>query len=318
MLFTYLATLIILLAFEVAYIIFAGKLRIVDKPHLQSSHKGLIVRGGGVIFYIGYILWCTFTGHYYPHFFVGITILAAVSFADDLFTVSPKLRLVCQFAAIVLLLYQIGLLRSTNYPVVIILSIACVGAVNIYNFMDGINGMTGGYSLVVLLALLYMNEHYRQFADTRLLVNVILAVIVFLIFNFRKRAACFAGDVGSLTIGFIVVFFVLKMALVNKSMSWIAFLSVYFVDGGLTILHRILHKENLMKPHKKHAYQIMANELKIPHIVVSSIYMTMQAICCIVFILWPNYFTFFAEFSILTGLYLWFIKKYYYLHVKNQ
>jgi UDP-N-acetylmuramyl pentapeptide phosphotransferase/UDP-N-acetylglucosamine-1-phosphate transferase len=317
MFIAYLAIFLLLLFIEAAYIVIAGKLRIVDKPHHQSSHKGLVVRGGGIIFYIGYIFWCIFTGHYYPHFFVGISILAAVSFVDDLFTVSPKIRLVCQFIAIILLLYQIGLLNSTNYHVVVILSIACVGAVNIYNFMDGINGMTGGYSLVVLLALLYMNINNRQFADTRLLVYVILATIVFLIFNFRRRAVCFAGDVGSLTIGFIVVFFVLKMALVYKSMSWIAFLSVYFIDGGMTILHRIFLKENLMKPHKKHAYQIMANELKIPHIVVSCIYMALQAISCVVFIAWPNYYTFFFELIILASLYLWFMNKYYHLHMKH-
>jgi UDP-N-acetylmuramyl pentapeptide phosphotransferase/UDP-N-acetylglucosamine-1-phosphate transferase len=191
-----------------------------------------------------------------------------------------------------------------------------VGAMNIYNFMDGVNGMTGGYSLVVALALLYVNEFQVHFANSSLLGYVILSILVFNIFNFRRHAKCFAGDVGSMSIGFILVYFVLRMALRGQSMEWMVFLAVYAVDGGLTILHRILLKENLMKPHKKHAYQIMANELKMPHLVVSGIYMALQAICCILFVIWPNYYTFFIEMAVLVTMYLVFMKKYYHLHVK--
>lgn len=314
----FIAAFVLLLLLETLYLKCAVKFRIFDKPHHQSSHTGVVVRGGGIIFYFGYLCWCIFTGHFYPIFFLGLTLIAGVSFVDDCISLSPKIRLVCQFIAIIALLYQIRLLGSTNYHVVIILSVACVGLVNIYNFMDGINGMTGGYSMTVLLALLYVNEFYKQFTDTRLLVFIILSLVVFNLFNFRRLAKCFAGDVGSLTIGFIVVFLVLKMALVIRSMSWIIFLVVYGVDGGLTIIHRIILRENLIKPHKKHAYQIMANELKLPHLVVSGIYMALQAVCCFFFIIWPNYYTFFVELSILSGLYLWFMKKYYYLHVKNH
>ena len=99
-------------------------------------------------------------------------------------------------------------------------------------------------------------------------------------------------------------------------MSWIAMLSVYLVDGGMTILHRVLLRENLMKPHKKHAYQIMANELKMPHLVVSGVYMGLQAVCCAVYIAWPGYPAFFAIFGVLIVMYLAFMKKYYHLHVK--
>ncbi len=314
----YVEAFVLLLLLEVLYLKGAIRLGILDIPHHQSSHIGTVVRGGGIIFYFGYLCWCIFTGHFYPVFFVGLTIIAGISFIDDIYSVSPKIRLVCQFVGIITLLYQIGLLSSSNYLVITILSIACVGSVNIYNFMDGINGMTGGYSLIVMLFLLYVNEYYHQFTDTRLLIFVILSLVVFCFFNFRKQAQCFAGDVGSLTIGFIVVFLVLKMALTIRSMSWIIFLVVYGVDGGLTILHRILLRENLMKPHKKHAYQIMANELKIPHLVVSGIYMALQAVCCFFFVLWPNYYVFLGELSILSGLYLWFTKKYYYLHLKNH
>ena len=239
-----------------------------------------------------------------------------ISFIDDIHSISPVVRLVCQFIAILMLFYHTGLIQA-HWHVIIILTIACVGAVNIYNFMDGINGMTGGYSLVVALALLYVNHYQIHFADNQLLYLVIVAILVFNLFNFRKQAICFAGDVGSLTIGYILVYLVLRLALKGQSMSWIAMLSVYLVDGGMTILHRVLLRENLMKPHKKHAYQIMANELKMPHLEVSGIYMGLQAICCAVYIMLPGYPTFFAIFGLLILMYLAFMKKYYCLHVRK-
>ena len=155
-----------------------------------------------------------------------------------------------------------------------------------------------------------------HFAPESLFVYVTLSVVVFCFFNFRRRAKCFAGDVGSLSIGFILVYFVLIVALRGHSMSWIALLIVYLVDGGMTILHRILLRENLMKPHKKHAYQIMANELKMPHLVVSGIYMGLQAACCVWYIACPGYLTLFLEAGLLVTMYLVFMKKYYHLHVK--
>lgn len=313
----YIAIGIILLAFEYAYFILAKRLRIVDRPHRQSSHTGVVVRGGGVVFYIAFLVWSVTHGYQWGGGLLGLTIIAGVSFIDDVHSISPKIRLVCQFVAILVMFDHSGLLKNSLH-VIAILAIACVGAINIYNFMDGINGMTGGYSLIVSFALLYADMYMVHFAPLSLIMYVIMAIVVFNLFNFRSRAKCFAGDVGSLSIGFIIVYLVLNLALRGHSMSWIAMLSVYLVDGGMTILHRVLLRENLMKPHKKHAYQIMANELKIPHLVVSGIYMVLQALCCVVYIVWPGYPTFFAVFGSLIAIYLMFMKKYYHLHVVNQ
>ena len=294
----------------------AVKLRIFDIPHHQSSHSGVVVRGGGIIFYVAFLLWSLVHGIPTDGSLIGLTILAGVSFADDVHSISPKIRLVCQFAAILLMFYHSGLIQTPLY-VIFLLSVACVGVMNIYNFMDGINGMTGGYSLVVALALLYVDMYEVRFTSPSLLVYVILALLVFNLFNFRKHAKCFAGDVGSLSIGFIIVFMVLRLALRGQSMSWMSMLIVYAVDGGMTILHRILLHENLMKPHKKHVYQIMANELKMPHLVVSGIYMGLQALCCIWYIAFPGYLTFFLQIGLLVVAYLLFMKKYYHLHAKR-
>ena len=313
----YIAIGIILLALEYTYLILAKRLRIVDRPHHQSSHTGVVVRGGGIVFYAAYVLWFVLAGLQYPMIFAGLSIIAMTSFADDIHSISPKVRMVLQFIALMVMLYET---RVFSFPIVgmLFLSVVCVGIVNIYNFMDGINGMTGGYSLVITLALLYVDYNIVDFIKAELLWYLLLAIVVFNLFNFRKRAKCFAGDVGSLSMGFVLVFLILKLIVSYGHMYWVAFLVVYGVDGGMTIMHRILLRENLLKPHKKHAYQIMANELHMPHLQVSAIYMTLQAICCVVMIAWPSYYTLSAEVVVLIGMYLAFMKKYYYLHVRKD
>ena len=309
----YIVVGLFLFLLEVGYMKAAVKLRIFDVPHHQSSHTGVVVRGGGIVFYAAFLLWSVLNGFQWYGGLLGLTIIATVSFIDDIHIVSPKIRLACQFIAIVFLFYHSGLVRTAPY-VVVLLTIACVGMVNIYNFMDGINGMTGGYSLVVALSLLYVDLYQVQFCDPTLLVYVILALLVFCLFNFRRHAKCFAGDVGSLSIGFILVYLVLRLALRGQSMAWMAMLIVYAVDGGLTILHRILLRENLMTPHKKHAYQLMANELKMPHLLVSGIYMALQAVCSIWYIAYPGYLTLFLQAGLLCTAYVTFMIKYYPMH----
>ncbi len=314
--YEYIVVGVLLLAFEVAYLIAAKRLSIVDLPHHQSSHTGAIIRGGGIVFYFAYFLWFISGGLLYPMVFVGLTILSIVSFIDDIHSISPKIRLALQFIAIIVMLYETEVF-ALKIETLLLLSFACVITVNIFNFMDGVNGMTGGYSTVVLCALLYINVCCLEFIDNNLLVILLIADIVFGIFNFRNKAKCFAGDVGSLSIGFIIIFLLLKLMFTAQHMHWIAFVGVYIIDGGMTILHRIMLSENVMTPHKKHVYQIMANELGMSHIKVSLIYMTLQLICCAWFVLVPGNVTLLVQLSLLVSLYLWFIYNYYPLHANN-
>lgn len=309
----YLIIGILLLLLEIAYIKYAVKLRLVDIPHHQSSHAGIVVRGGGFIIFVAFFLWSVMNGFPDKSCIWGLILLAVVSFADDKQHVSSKIRLAFQFVSVLLMIYHSDLLFSM--PFIILLAVtAFVGIINIYNFMDGINGMMGGYSLVVALALLYVNEYQVPFVDTSLLIFIIIALLVFDIFNFRKKALCFAGDVGSVSTGYILVYLIMLLSLKTESLSWLAMLVVFGIDGGLTILHRILLRENLLKPHKKHAYQIMANELKMPHLLVSGIYMGLQALCCIWLIASPGYLTLCLQVALLSAAYLLFMKKYYHLH----
>ena len=318
---TYLIIFALLLVAELVYFKIADKCNIVDKPNERSSHSSIVLRGGGIIFLIGVWVWSAFFGFQYPWFLAAVTLAAGISFVDDIRSLPDSIRLVVQFTAMGLMFQQLDILHFEMWWVVILALIVCVGASNIINFMDGINGITAGYSLAVLIPLLIMN-HKVGFMEESFLMVVILSVLVFSIFNFRERgkAKCFAGDVGSVGIAFIMLFAIGKLVMVTGDVTWLLFLLLYGVDGCLTICHRILLHENLGEAHRKHAYQLMANELKMSHVKVSLIYMALQLVVSLGFIyVCPN--TMLAHWIYLVGAllvlavaYVLFKKKYYHLH----
>lgn len=312
----YILIFLILLIAELIYFRIADHFNIIDKPNERSSHTRITLRGGGVVFYIGMLLCTAFYGFQYPWFLLGLTLIAGISFIDDVHSVPNRYRLLCHFAAMLLMFYQWGLF--TEYPLwyIAIALIFCTGIINAYNFMDGINGITGGYSLVVLGALIYINTMFFVFMEPELLYVGLLSVLVFNIFNFRKRAKCFAGDVGSVSIAFIILFALGKLILATGDLSYIILLAVYGVDSVLTIIHRLILRENIFKAHRKHAYQLMANELKIPHVVVSGFYMLLQMMAVVVYLWMPegHWICFTVMVLLLAIGYILFINKYFCLH----
>lgn len=306
---------ILLFILEIIYFKIADKYNIIDKPNQRSSHTQVTLRGGGIIFLFGMWVYCMFYGFTYPYFMIGLTAIAGISFIDDIKSVPNKVRLVVQFMAMILMFQNLGILEMDKWWIVLIAIIICVGIINAYNFMDGINGITGAYSIAVLLSLIYVNYEIH-FIDNNYLVVALIGVIIFNIFNFRKKAKCFAGDVGSVGISFIILFALGKLILQTENISYILFLSVYGADSILTIVHRIKLHENIGLPHRKHMYQIMANELKLPHVLVSSIYMFAQIIISFGMILIPinNWIYFGVVVAVLMLIYIVFMKKYYYLH----
>ena len=311
----------LLFAAELIYFKIADKCNIIDKPNERSSHSSVVLRGGGIIFLFGLWIWSAFYGFQYPWLLASVTLAAGISFVDDIHSLPDSVRLVVQFTAMGLMFQQLDILHLEMWWVVILALIVCVGASNVINFMDGINGITAGYSLAVLIPLLIMN-HKIGFMEDSFLVVVILSVLVFSVFNFRERgkAKCFAGDVGSVGIAFIMLFAIGKLVMATGDVTWLLFLLVYGVDGCLTIVHRIMLHENLGEAHRKHAYQLMANELKMSHIKVSCLYMILQlAVSLGVIYLIPN--TIIAHwlyavgiFILLSIAYVAFKKKYYHLH----
>ena len=315
----YLIILVLLFLAELFYFRIADKCNIIDKPNERSSHTRITLRGGGIIFYFG-VLAYFLTSHFeYPWFMLALTLITFISFVDDIRSTSQILRLVFHFSAMALMFYQWGLFSLPWWTLFVAL-IVCTGIINAYNFMDGINGITGGYSLVVLVALAYINEAVVPFVEQDFILTVLCSVVVFNFFNFRKRAKCFAGDVGSVCIAFVLLFFIGKLVIRTEDFSWIILLAVYGVDSVLTIIHRLMLHENIGLPHRKHLYQIMANELKIPHVVVSSVYMLVQALVIVGYFYFYSYGYWYllAIVLILGTLYVLFMKKYFRLHLMNK
>ena len=339
----YVIIFVLLLIAELIYFRIADRFNIIDKPNQRSSHSTIVLRGGGVIFLIGAWVWSAFFGFDYPWFLAGLTLVAGVSFVDDIHSLPDSVRLVAQFAAAAMAFYQLGILHWEMWWVVIVALVVYVGATNVINFMDGINGITAGYALAVLvpLALVNTNEYFLNvnlhqsdinlslinsldgvFVDQSLIFVSIIAAVVFCIFNFRPKgkAKCFAGDVGSIGIAYIMLFLLGNVIIRTGDITWLIFLLVYGVDGCLTIVHRIMLHENLGEAHRKHAYQIMANELKIGHVKVTMLYMAMQLVVSLGFIfLCPNtvvwhWAYFIVALAVLAMAYVAFMKKNYHLH----
>ena len=269
----YLLITALLLAAELVYFRIADKCNIIDKPNQRSSHSSIVLRGGGIIFVLGLWIWAAFFGFHNIWFLIAVTLVAGVSFIDDIHSLPDSVRLVAQFAAMALMFYQLDMLHWNMWWIILIAMIVCVGASNIINFMDGVNGITGAYAMASLLPLFLLNNELG-FADESLIAVVALADIVFCCFNFRPKgkAKCFAGDVGSIGVAYILLFLIGSLILATGDVTYLIFLLVYGVDGCLTICHRILLHENLCEAHRKHAYQLMANERRIGHVKVASFY----------------------------------------------
>ncbi len=318
---TYLIIAVILVVAELVYFRIADHFNIIDKPNERSSHTRVVLRGGGIIFTIGLWVWSAFFGFQYPWLLAAVTLAAGVSFIDDIHSLPDSVRLVAQFIAMGMMFWQLDMIHPELWWAVILALIVCVGATNIYNFMDGINGITAVYSLAVLVPLLLLNMK-GVFVEESLLIVTILSVLVFSYFNFRpkNKAKCFAGDVGSVGIAFILLFLIGCKIMQTGDITWLAFLLVYGIDGCCTIIHRIMLHEHLGEAHRKHAYQIMANELKMGHVTVSLIYMIMQLVISLVMVyLIPNtalaHWIYVVAMAIVLALaYLLFMKKYYHLH----
>ena len=391
----YFVVFVVLLGVELLYFRVANYFNIIDKPNERSSHSRITLRGGGIVFYVGALVYFVISGFSFPWFMLGLTLIAGVSFVDDVRSVTQRVRLVVHFMAMLLMFYQWGMLALPWWYVVVALVVCtgiinaynfmdgingitegyslivlgglayvnewvipfvdermiytmmvavlvfgvfnfrrkakcfagdvgalvvCTGIINAYNFMDGINGITEGYSLIVLGGLAYVNEWVIPFVDERMIYTMMVAVLVFGVFNFRRKAKCFAGDVGAVSIAFVILFLLGRLILKTGDWSYIAFLAVYGVDSVLTIVHRLMLHENIGLPHRKHMYQLMANELKISHVVVSLLYMVVQAVIVAIYLAMPGMHDLcFGGSVIVLGVgYVLFMRKYFKLHLARM
>ena len=290
----YIFVTLLLFAFLIMYFKIADKYNIIDKPNHRSAHTEITLRGGGVIFPIAFLLFLgsqiiqqksLISPQNYTIFGIGLLAICIISFIDDILDLSSKIRLVFHFISVSLLLYFINAFQLLPLWSIPILFIVIIGILNAYNFMDGINGMTGLYSLVTLGSLLYINQRIFEFVDQNFIIYPILASFVFLFFNFRKKAKCFMGDIGSMGIAFWVLGLLGLLIIKTQELKYLLFLNVYGVEVVLTILQRLKSKENIFEAHRRHLYQLFSNEKKISHLIVSSVYAFLQLLINITVIL---------------------------------
>jgi UDP-N-acetylmuramyl pentapeptide phosphotransferase/UDP-N-acetylglucosamine-1-phosphate transferase len=286
MVYTLLA--ILFFAIEIIYFRIADRYNIIDHPNERSSHSVITIRGGGAIFLVAAL--CVALLH--PQYWLpvaGLMVIGIISFLDDMHTLSTRIRLLFHIAAVTLVFYFLNLFGQESWFVTFLMYIMVIGVINMYNFMDGINGITGAYSLVVLGGLQYVNLKQVSFIGPDMIWLPMIACVVFLFFNFRKKARCFAGDVGSVTIALWII--MLQLRLITQTHNWvyILFLVVYGIDSVLTITHRVILKQNILKAHRMHFYQVLANEHKISHLLISSGYALVQLIIIAAIIAFPQW-----------------------------
>src|SRR5688572_1436895 len=224
----------ILVAAELVYFRLADRYSIIDKPNQRSSHTKPTIRGGGIIFIIGLWLLFVYLSFPWPYFIGGVSIVAAISFADDIQAQSSWLRFLIHLTAILLLFYQVQL-YDWPWLLVLVAGVVCIGTLNAFNFMDGINGITGIYAFVNLGTFLLLDSTVVDFTDTTVLIGLLVANAIFLFFNFRKQARCFAGDVGSVTLSFVQIFFLLQLVKTTDSLFWVLLFFVFGIDSVITI-----------------------------------------------------------------------------------
>jgi UDP-N-acetylmuramyl pentapeptide phosphotransferase/UDP-N-acetylglucosamine-1-phosphate transferase len=267
----YIALIVLLVGIELVYFKIADRYNIIDKPNSRSSHTSVTLRGGGIIFPIALSI-AYFLGYTSWQIMLAVILVAAVSFVDDIRPLPQLPRFASHIIAVGLVFYELQLFSDLSWllPFVFVLFI---GWVNAFNFMDGINGITVLYALsaIVSFSFLSINE-----SSLPLLITMGLSCFVFGLFNIRKKAKTFAGDVGSISMALFLGYFMIKTILETGQLGYILFFSVYGIDAVITIFIRLKNKENIFQPHRSHLYQFMANEIGWSHVLVSFIYAGIQ------------------------------------------
>lgn len=310
----------ILLIFAILiYFKMADKYNIIDKPNERSSHKEVTIRGGGIIIWLAALFYFILNFNSSFYFFIGITLVSCISFYDDIKSLPGSFRALTQFIAVILIFYGLDIFSLFPWWIITLSIVISIGIINAYNFMDGINGITGLYSIVVFSSLLYANNYINSFINNDFFIFPIIACIIFLFFNFRKRAKCFAGDIGSVSIAFWIIYSLAKLIIETNSIIWILFLAVYGVDSICTIIHRLYLRQNIFEPHRMHFYQILSNEYKIDHRLVSIGYAILQIfISAIVLATYDKNFKYFIFVGIIFSLVLVYSSKFILLKKWNH
>ncbi|MHB8107496.1 MAG: MraY family glycosyltransferase [Candidatus Cryosericum sp.] len=281
-----------LVAFGVGFLVATCGVRVglVDVPNSRSSHAEVTPRAGGLGISIAGVV-AGVAGELPVLAWLPMVGIAGLGLVDDRWRVKPRLRLLvqCMLAG----LSTMWLLRQTGLPVMIVVGLAIlfvlilVGTTNIYNFMDGSNGMAGLMGVVVFGTLAVVSFTFaRNIEIGRVALIIAAACCGFLPLNLRRRARIFMGDVGSTFLGFTAA--LLALRLWTREPAWglcaLGAMTVFYVDSGWTLLVRLCRHERLFEAHREHAYQRLVNELGWSHPAASVMYAGIQSIISILLV----------------------------------
>ena len=272
----YTVSAILMTGVILAYFRIAKHYQIVDKPNERSSHNYITYTAGGVIFAAAALLWFLLFGFEQPWFILGMMMMTLISFTDDVMPLSTILRTLVHLTAVTMMFWQANIFRL-HWPYIFAAYILAIGWINAFNFMDGINGILAFYSLVTLGTFWWVNQTLA-FVSGDLIIIVTISVLIFIFFNARKQAKTFAGDAGSISMAFILAYFMARLMNKTDMVVYMLFFAIYGIETVITILFRLEKNENILLPHRTHLYQYLCNELKWPHLKVSAIYALAQLV----------------------------------------
>ena len=266
------------------YLKIAEKWSIVDQPNLRSSHQITTKRGAGILYLLAFVIYLIVSPNNNLTLILSVLILGGVGFIDDLKNLNFKIKLAIQLIVIISYLIVQDYLSLDWYYTILIL-VFLIASINIFNFMDGINGLTILYSLSFLMSFYYINTEFTSFINPNMLLVMIICNVIIGFLNIRTKAVCFIGDVGSICMGFLYATLALILMIKTNSFAPLVLIMVYAVDAGWTIMERLSLKENIFLPHRRHLYQILVNELRFSHILISISYFTIQMLLNMVWLL---------------------------------
>jgi UDP-N-acetylmuramyl pentapeptide phosphotransferase/UDP-N-acetylglucosamine-1-phosphate transferase len=256
---------------------------LVDAPNGRSSHAGATPRAGGLGIPIAGVVAGVACGLPVAAW-LPVAGIAALGLVDDRWHVEPLLRLVVQcvlaVASAVWLLRQTGLSVMVAGAAAVVFVLILVGTTNIYNFMDGANGMAGLMGVVVFGTIGVLALTIAEDVEIgRVALIIAAACCGFLPLNLRRRAHVFMGDVCSTFLGFTAALLALRLWMEQPvwGLCALSAMTVFYVDAGLTLLARLRRHERLFEAHRMHAYQRLVNELGWPHPVVAVMYGGIQS-----------------------------------------
>lgn len=254
---------------------------LLDRANERSSHKGVVPKGGGIGILAAFVS-CAFLLRLSVTFWITSLVLSVISFFGDKIELSPKLRLIVQFICSFIFLTGLFFFNHLNFfwgLLVFPLAVFIVGTSNFYNFMDGINGIagiTGVIGFLLLATFGIITESDPKYVAVSVAISC--SCLGFLPYNIPK-ARVFMGDVGSILLGFVFACMVVVFS--QSLLDFIClsgFLFPFYADELTTMFARIKGGESLTKPHRRHLYQILANERGIDHWKISVGYGAVQLI----------------------------------------